>query len=57
MTYKTTDGSPLKFYVVYKLDDTINYYILEYSEAKMLDQVMCLPDGDLANYEIYLQIM
>lgn len=55
--YKTVDGSLLKYYVVYKKDSSKNFFVIAISEGDMLDHVMEKEDGDLANYEIYLQII
>ncbi len=57
MTYETTDGSPLKYYIVYRLDSSMNHFFYGKSEGEMLDHIMILNDGNLAYYDVYLQIL
>jgi len=53
------------YYIVYKPDNSKNFFfeINEVSNSaydyagKVLDHIMALEDGDLANYEVFLRIM
>ena len=48
---------PNNFYIVYKPDCTENYTRTATSEGEVLDEIMLSKDGDLANYEIFEQII
>lgn len=47
---------PQKWVVIHKESDEHIYYA-DAIEDDVLDSVMALPDGDLANYEIYVRVI
>jgi hypothetical protein len=47
----------MNYYIIYKKDHSKNFEKEFYSEEEMLDYVMCLEDGDLANYKVFQQLI
>lgn len=47
----------LKYWIVYLPDISKNFTLEVNKEGEMLDYIMSLEDGDLANYEIFLRII
>ncbi len=47
----------MNYYIIYKKDNNKNFEKEFYSEGEMLDHIMCLEDGDLANYKVFEQLL
>tara|TARA_R110000796_G_C14414634_1_gene419192 strand:+ start:595 stop:741 length:147 start_codon:yes stop_codon:yes gene_type:complete len=47
----------INYYIFYKKDNNKNFTKEFNSEGDMLDYIFALPDGDLANYKVFEQII
>jgi len=54
---ESDNSETTNYYIVNKLDKEANFFLINKEEIDVIDFVMSLPDGDLANYEIYEQII
>lgn len=54
---KADPSEKSNYYIVYKPDRSENYTRTATSESEVLDEIMLSEDGDLANYEIFEQII
>ena len=47
----------INYYIIYKKDNSKNFEKEFKSEGEMLDFIMLLEDGDLANYKVFEQLI
>jgi len=47
----------INYYIIYKKDNNKNFEKEFKNEGEMLDFIMMLEDGDLANYKVFEQLI